>query len=156
MFGLLRKLSVHFMVVFHIWQTDRLWCAEGNEGFRLPRWHLSQRSRSKLLNFCLLGPRYKYSYILGGYVHIWYTDQWRSQNAEKICTSKGDYWIKQRFSSITSLFKLGTSLKGKNLLPEGANSFLLEQLFMVWKITFTTLGDPPWMLLFLSRMCVTA
>ena len=30
-------------------------------------------------------------------------------------------------------FQMGTSLKGKNLLPEG----------MVWKITFTTLGDLP-------------
>ena len=27
---------------------------------------------------------------------------------------------------------------------------------MVWKITFTTLGDLPWMLLFLLRTCVTA
>ena len=39
-------------------------------------------------------------------------------------TSEGNYCIKQRFSTITSLFKMGTSLKGKNLLPAGANSFL--------------------------------
>ena len=39
-------------------------------------------------------------------------------------TSKGDYCIKQCFSTITSLFNMGTALKGKNLLPEGANSFL--------------------------------
>ena len=58
-------------------------------------------------------------------------------------TSKGDYWIKQQFSSNASLFEMGTSLKGKNLLPEGANSFLLEQFLMVWKVTFTTLGDFP-------------
>ena len=38
-------------------------------------------------------------------------------------------------------FQNGNSLKGKNLLPEGANSFLLEQFLIVWKITFTTLGD---------------
>ena len=38
--------------------------------------------------------------------------------------SRGGNWIKQLFSSIASLFKLGTSLKGKNLLPEGVNSFL--------------------------------
>ena len=38
--------------------------------------------------------------------------------------SKGDDWIKQRFSSIAPIFIMGTSLKGKNLLPEGANSFL--------------------------------
>ena len=33
---------------------------------------------------------------------------------KKIRTSKGDYWIEQRFSSIVSLFKIGTSFKGKN------------------------------------------
>ena len=35
---------------------------------------------------------------------------------------------------------MGTSLKGKNLLPEGADSCLKEQFLMVWKITFTILG----------------
>ena len=43
---------------------------------------------------------------------------------KKLRTSMGDYCIKQLFSTITSLFEMGTSLKGKNLLPEGANSFL--------------------------------
>ena len=42
---------------------------------------------------------------------------------KKLHTSKGDYWIKQWFSSIAPLFKMGTFLKGKNLIPEGANSF---------------------------------
>ena len=42
-----------------------------------------------------------------------------------------------------SLFKMGTSLKGKNLPPEGANSFLYEQFLLVWKNTITTLGDLP-------------
>ena len=60
--------------------------------------------------------------------------QWRSQVAWENRTSKGDYWIKQCFSSIAFLFKMGTSLKGKNLLPEGANSFLYEQFLVVWKI----------------------
>ena len=36
----------------------------------------------------------------------------------KLRTSKGDYCTKQRFSSVTPLFKMGTALKGKNLLPE--------------------------------------
>ena len=45
---------------------------------------------------------------------------------KKLRTSKGDYWIKQRFSLIVSLFKVGISLKGNNLLSEGANSFLLR------------------------------
>ena len=62
---------------------------------------------------------------------------------KKLRTSKGDYWIKQCFSSIVSLFKMGTSLKEKNLLPEGANSFLYEQFLLVWKITFITLSDLP-------------
>ena len=43
---------------------------------------------------------------------------------QKLRTSKGDYRIKLCLSSIASLFKMGTSLKGKNLLPKGANYFL--------------------------------
>ena len=74
---------------------------------------------------------------------------------KKLHTSKGDYWIKQWFSSIASLFKMGTSLKGKNLLPEGANSSLYEQFLILWKITFITWSDLPWMLLFLLCTCVT-
>ena len=50
-------------------------------------------------------------------------------------------------------FQSGTSLKGKNLLPEVANSFLYEQFLIVLKII--TLSDLPWMLLFLLCMCVT-
>ena len=45
--------------------------------------------------------------------------QWRSQNAEKGTHIKGDYGIKQWFCSTASLFKIVTSLKGKNLLLEG-------------------------------------
>ena len=30
-----------------------------------------------------------------------------------------------------------------DLLPEGTNSFLKEQFFKVWKITFTILGELP-------------
>ena len=40
-------------------------------------------------------------------------------------------------------FQMGTSHEGKNLLREGANSFLYEQFFRVWKITFCTLGYLP-------------
>ena len=47
-----------------------------------------------------------------------------ARTLKKIRTPKGDYCIKQWFSTLTSLFEMGTSLKGKNLLPEGANSFL--------------------------------
>ena len=47
-----------------------------------------------------------------------------ARTLKKLWTYKGDYCIKQWFSTITSLFKRGTSLKGKNLLREGVNSFL--------------------------------
>ena len=51
------------------------------------------------------------------------TIQWRSQNAEKVTHIKGRLLVKQWFSSIAYIFIMGTSLKGKNLLQEGANSF---------------------------------
>ena len=47
-----------------------------------------------------------------------------ARTLKKLHTSKGDSWIKQRFTSIAPLFKIGTSLKGKNLLQEGANSLV--------------------------------
>ena len=42
-----------------------------------------------------------------------------ARTLNKIRTSKGDYYTKQRFSPIASLFIMGTSLKEKMLL-EGA------------------------------------
>ena len=62
-----------------------------------------------------------------------FNGQWRSQNArtlKKLRTLKGDYCIKQWFSTIK------------------------EQFLGVWKITFTTLGELPWVLLFSLRTCV--
>ena len=50
---------------------------------------------------------------------------------------------------------MGTSLKGQNLLSEGANSFLYEQFLIVWKSTFITLSDLPLMLLFLLGRWLT-
>ena len=51
-------------------------------------------------------------------------EKWRSNKAKKkLRTSKGDNSIKYWSSSIASLFKTGTYLKGKNLLLGGANSF---------------------------------
>ena len=47
-----------------------------------------------------------------------------ARTQKKLRTSKGGYWIKQWFSKIASLFIMETSLKGKNSLQEGANSFL--------------------------------
>ena len=52
-------------------------------------------------------------------------------------------------------FQMGTSHKGKNLLSEGANSFLYEQFLIVWKVTFITLSDLPRMLVILLCTCVT-
>ena len=58
-----------------------------------------------------------------GFIMSWLRTQ------KKIRTSKRDYWNESWFSSIAYLFKMGTSLKGKNSLPEvatlGANSFPL-------------------------------
>ena len=67
--------------------------------------------------------------ISAGCINIFMAvQQLRNQSAEKLHTSKTldywSYWIKQCFCLIASLFFLGTSLKGKNLLLEGANSFL--------------------------------
>ena len=76
------------------------------------------------------------------------------QNAEKDTHIKGRLLDLAAISSIAPLSKIRTSLKGKNLLQAGANSFLYEQFLRVWKITFTTLGYLPWMLLFLLRTCV--
>ena len=45
--------------------------------------------------------------------------QWYSQ----IRTLKGDYRNEQKFPPVASLFKVRTSLKGKNSLPEGVNYF---------------------------------
>ena len=68
-------------------------------------------------------------------------DNGLARTLKKLRTSKEDYWmeIKQWFSSIASLLKMGTSLNGKNLLPEGSNSFLYKQFLIVWKITLSYL-----------------
>ena len=51
-------------------------------------------------------------------------DQGHSQNAEIVTHIKGRLLERAVILSIASLFRIGTSLEGKNLLPEGANSFL--------------------------------
>ena len=53
-----------------------------------------------------------------------YTKQWRSQNAEKITQVKGGL-LEQAVVVFTCVpFQNGNSLKGKNLPPKGADSFL--------------------------------
>ena len=66
-----------------------------------------------------------------------------TRTLKKLRTPKGDYWIKQLFSSIASLLKWELLLNERILLPEGANSFLYEQFLIVWKITYITLSDLP-------------
>ena len=62
-------------------------------------------------------------------------EQWRNLDVEKVTHIKGRLLDQAVISSIAPLFKMGPSLKGKNLPKEGANSFLQEQFLMVWKIT---------------------
>ena len=52
--------------------------------------------------------------------------QWRSQNAEKIPHIKGRLLDQVMFLFNCALFKMGTSLKGKNSLPEEAIFFLYK------------------------------
>ena len=72
-----------------------------------------------------------------------YTSQRRSQNAEKITHIKGRLLDQAMIFFNCVPFQMGTSLKGKNLPPEEANSFLYEQFLIVWKITFITVSDLP-------------
>ena len=55
-----------------------------------------------------------------------------ARTLKKLRTSKGDYWIKQRLSSIASLFKMETSLKGKKNAPT-ENKFYLLRAAPYWK-----------------------
>ena len=55
-----------------------------------------------------------------------FADQWRSQNAEKVTHIKRRLLDQAMIFFNCVPFQMGTSLKGKNLLPEGANSFLYE------------------------------
>ena len=66
-----------------------------------------------------------------------------SQNAEKVTHIKVRLLDQVMILFNCVPFQMGTSLKGKNLLPEGANYFLYEQYLIVWKITFITLSDLP-------------
>ena len=72
-----------------------------------------------------------------------YMEHWRNHNAEKVMHIKGRVLYQAVILYNNVPFLNGTSLKGKNLLPEGANSFLYEQFLKVWKITFTTLDEIP-------------
>ena len=62
--------------------------------------------------------------------------QRRSQNAEKVAHIKGRLLDQAMIIFSCIPFQMGTSLKGKNLLTEGANSILYEQFLIVWKIIY--------------------
>ena len=51
-------------------------------------------------------------------------------------------------------FQMGTSFKGKKLLPEGENSFLYEQFLIVWKITLLHIKLPQASKNPLVRLCL--
>ena len=64
----------------------------------------------------IVGDQFYWQYI--------YLNQWRSQNTEKVTHIKGRLLEQAVILLIAHLFIIGTSLKGKNLLPQGANSLL--------------------------------
>ena len=57
---------------------------------------------------------------------IMYIHNGVAKTMKKLRKSKGDYQIKHCFSSIVSLFKVGTSLKGKEFAPRGSEFFPLR------------------------------
>ena len=110
---------------------------------------------NKILRHCHSWLARQY-FLLFWYLHHYqqtFPSQRRSQNAEKFMHIKGRLLDQAMILFNCIPLHMGSSLKGKNLLPEGANYFLYEQFLIVWKITFITLSDLPWMLLFLLRMC---
>ena len=117
-----------------------------------PEWKWLIFALLKTGNVCLMG-------------HItWMHESWewtnsqhhqrRSQNAETNTHIKGRLLDQAMILFSFVPFQIGTSLKGKNLLPQGANSFLFEQFLIVWKVNIITLSDLPWMLLSLLPTCV--
>ena len=61
--------------------------------------------------------------------HVLAQIQWRYVSQRETTGSSNDSLQLGPFSKWELL------LKGKNLLPEGVNSFLYEQFLIVWKIT---------------------
>ena len=68
---------------------------------------------------------------------------WRSQNAEKVTHIKGRLLDQAMIPFNCDPIQMGTSLKEKNLLPEGASSFLYKQFLIVLEITFITSSNLP-------------
>ena len=70
----------------------------------------------------IVGDKFYWQYI--------YLNQWRSQNAEKVTHIKGRLLEQAVIFLIAPLFINGTSLKGKNLLPQ------IEQFFPLRTVPF--------------------
>ena len=66
-----------------------------------------------------------------------------ARTLKKITHTKGRLLDQAKILFNCVPFQMGTSLKGKNLLLEGVNSFLYGQFLIVWKINFITLSDLP-------------
>ena len=62
----------------------------------------------------------------------WFLTQPRSQNGEKVTHIKGRLLDQAMILFNCVPFQMGTSHKGKTLLPERANSFLYEQFLIVY------------------------
>ena len=58
-------------------------------------------------------------------------NQWHSQNAKKDTHIEGRLLDQLVIIFNCAFFKMETYFKGKNLPPEGVNSFLYEQLIIV-------------------------
>ena len=83
------------------------------------------------------------SNLLVDYIMSPVSNNGRSQDAEQV-THIREKLLDQTMILFNSVpFQMGTSLKGTNLLREGANYFFYELFLIVWKITFITLSDLP-------------
>ena len=72
---------------------------------------------------------------------------WRSQNAERITHTKGRLLDPAVIHFNRVPFQNGNFSKRKEFAPRGSKFFPLTAVPYVMKITFTILGDFPWMLL---------
>ena len=72
-----------------------------------------------------------------------HTNQWRSQNVKKVKHTKGRLLEQAVILFHCVPFHMGSSLKGKKLLPEEEEFFPLRAVPYGMEITFATLGDLP-------------
>ena len=79
--------------------------------------------------------------------------QWRCRNTAKLRTSKGDYWIKQWFSSIVSLFQM-VLFQRKEFSYGGSEFFPLRVVPYGMENHFNHIMWPPWnVTIFITHVC---